>query len=55
MAHLPDELVERLLRDEGFQPGGRPSHFRAPVPGSVAEDPGPPASTEHAPRATVSK
>ena len=25
MAHLPDELVERLLRDEGFQPGGRPS------------------------------
>ena len=49
MAHLPDELVERLLRDEGFQPGGRPSHFRAPVPGSVAENPGPPASTEHAP------
>jgi hypothetical protein len=49
MAHLPDALVERLLTDDSFQPGGRPSHFRAVVPGSVAnvppstiDNPGPP-------------
>lgn len=36
MAHLPDALVERLLADDSFQPGGRPTHFRAVVPDSVA-------------------
>ena len=39
MAHLPDALVERLLADDSFQPGGRPSHFRAVVPDSVANVP----------------
>ena len=37
MAHLPTELVQRLLADASFQPGGRPSHFRAVVPGSLAD------------------
>ena len=49
MAHLPTELVARLLADASFQPGGRPSHFRAVVPGSLADaalQP-PPSTIEH--------
>ena len=47
MAHLPDALVERLLSDDSFQPGGRPSHFRAVVPDSVADVRLPPSTIDH--------
>jgi hypothetical protein len=47
MAHLPDALVERLLADASFQPGGRPSHFRAVVPDSLAASAPPPSTIEN--------
>ena len=47
MAHLPDALVERLLADDSFQPGGRPTHFRAVVPDSVALVAPPPSTIDH--------
>lgn len=44
MAHLPDAVVERLLADDSFQPGGRPSHFRSVVPDSVTVVKPPPST-----------
>ena len=39
MAHLPTDLVLRLLNDDTFRPGGRPSHFRGIAPDALTGAP----------------
>ena len=45
MAHLPTDLVLRLLNDDTFRPGGRPSHFRGIAPDALTG--APPETIDH--------